>query len=105
MEPFIACCWRWCWSRSTAKLTRGRYYLARPSLMSGPASGATDLAATHAFTVCGDDNELPDVVGYAHHGAARCSRCCTLETGGAHLPARGHRAGTADPHREAVGVT
>jgi hypothetical protein len=28
---------------------------------------------------------LPDVVDYAHHGAARCSRCCTLETGGEHV--------------------
>jgi hypothetical protein len=53
--------------------------------MSGPDSGATDLTATHAFTVCDDDNELPVVVDCAHHGAAVCSLCCTLETGGEHV--------------------
>ncbi|GAA0634246.1 allantoin permease [Kutzneria viridogrisea] len=64
----------------TAKLTGGRYYLARPNLVSGPDSGATDLTATHTCTVCEVDYELPDLVDCAHHGGAACSLCCTLET-------------------------
>lgn len=80
-SPFIALLLAMVLVPITAKLTGGRYYLARPNLASGPDSGATDLAATHTCTVCDIDYELPDVVDCAHHGAAVCSLCCTLETG------------------------
>ena len=79
-SPFIALALAMIAVPITAKLTRGRFYLARPNLVSGPDAGATDLTVTHVCTVCADPYELPDVVDCVHHGGAVCSLCCTLET-------------------------
>lgn len=68
-----------------AKLTRGRYYLARPEpdvRSRFRCDGPDGDPRLHGVD---DDNELPDVVDWAHHGAAVCSLCCTLETGGEHV--------------------
>ncbi|MGH3866464.1 MAG: purine-cytosine permease family protein [Pseudonocardiaceae bacterium] len=80
-SPFIALLLAMVLVPITATLTGGRYYLARPNLVSGPDSGARDLSATHTCTVCDVAYELPDVVDCSYHGAAVCSLCCTLETG------------------------
>ncbi|GAB3393979.1 purine-cytosine permease family protein [Amycolatopsis echigonensis] len=61
-----------------AVLTRGRYYLARPNLVSGP-DVAADPRAEHTCSVCGDAYELPDIADCAKQGAAICSLCCTLD--------------------------
>jgi len=79
-SPFIALLLAMIAVPVTAKLTGGKYYLARPNLVSGPDSGAADLAVTHDCEVCQDPYELPDIVDCAHHGGAVCSLCCTLET-------------------------
>jgi purine-cytosine permease-like protein len=79
-SPFIALVLAMTAVPIIAKLTGGRYYLARPNLVSGPDSGATDLTVTYVCTVCDDPYELPDVVDCVHHGGAVCSLCCTLET-------------------------
>ncbi|HEY0498675.1 MAG TPA: hypothetical protein VGD48_23235 [Kutzneria sp.] len=79
-SPFIALAIAMVAVPVIAKLTGGRYYLARPNLVSGPDSGATDLTVTHVCEVCQDPYELPDIVDCAHHGGAVCSLCCTLET-------------------------
>jgi purine-cytosine permease-like protein len=79
-SPFIALLLAMITVPITAKLTGGKYYLARPNLVSGPDSGAADLAVTHVCEVCQDPYELPDIVDCAHHGGAVCSLCCTLET-------------------------
>ncbi|MDI5978453.1 purine-cytosine permease family protein [Amycolatopsis magusensis] len=57
-----------------ARLTGGRYYLARPNTV---ATG--DLRATHECTVCGDAYELPDVADCSRQQGAICSLCCTLD--------------------------
>ncbi|MFC0545213.1 purine-cytosine permease family protein [Kutzneria chonburiensis] len=79
-SPFIALLLAMIAVPLMAKLTGGKYYLARPNLVSGPDSGATDLTLTHVCEVCQDPYELPDIVDCAHHGGAVCSLCCTLET-------------------------
>jgi purine-cytosine permease-like protein len=79
-SPFIALLVAMVAVPVTARLTGGKYYLARPNLVSGPDSGAADLTVTHVCEVCEDPYELPDVVDCAHHGGAVCSLCCTLET-------------------------
>jgi len=79
-SPFIALLLAMVAVPITAKLTGGKYYLARPNLVSGPDSGAAELTATHVCEVCQDPYELPDIVDCAHHGGAVCSLCCTLET-------------------------
>jgi purine-cytosine permease-like protein len=79
-SPFIALLLAMIAVPVTARLTGGRYYLARPNLVSGPDSGAADLTVTHVCEVCQDPYELPDIVDCAHHGGAVCSLCCTLET-------------------------
>ncbi|QUQ71721.1 purine-cytosine permease family protein [Kutzneria sp. CA-103260] len=79
-SPFIALALAMVAVPVTAKLTGGRYYLARPNLVSGPESGAADLTVTHVCVVCEDPYELPDVVDCVHHGGAVCSLCCTLES-------------------------
>ncbi|GAA3435734.1 purine-cytosine permease family protein [Kutzneria kofuensis] len=79
-SPFIALVLAMVAVPVTARLTGGRYYLARPNLVSGPDSGAADLTETHVCEVCEDPYELPDIVDCVHHGGAVCSLCCTLET-------------------------
>ena len=66
-----------------ALATRGRYYLARPNTVAGPAAHAPDspeLRATHECAACGSHYELPDIADCTAHGGAVCSLCCTLET-------------------------
>jgi hypothetical protein len=79
-SPFIALALAMVAVPVMAKLTGGKYYLARPNLVSGPESGAVDLAVTHMCEVCEDPFELPDIVDCVHHGGAVCSLCCTLES-------------------------
>ncbi|EWM16614.1 cytosine permease [Kutzneria sp. 744] len=79
-SPFIALALAMVAVPVMAKLTGGKYYLARPNLVSGPESGAVDLAVTHVCEVCEDPFELPDIVDCVHHGGAVCSLCCTLES-------------------------
>ncbi|MEV6606399.1 hypothetical protein [Kutzneria sp. NPDC051319] len=79
-SPFIALVLAMVAVPVMAKLTGGKYYLARPNLVSGPESGAVDLTATHVCEVCEDPFELPDIVDCVHHGGAVCSLCCTLES-------------------------
>ncbi|MFI9385501.1 purine-cytosine permease family protein [Kutzneria sp. NPDC052558] len=79
-SPFIALAIAMVAVPVIAKATGGKYYLARPNLVSGPDSGAADLTVTHDCVVCEDPYELPDIVDCVHHGGAVCSLCCTLET-------------------------
>ena len=79
-SPFIALAIAMVAVPVIAKVTGGKYYLARPNLVSGPDSGAVDLTVTHDCVVCEDPYELPDIVDCVHHGGAVCSLCCTLET-------------------------
>jgi signal transduction histidine kinase/CheY-like chemotaxis protein len=60
-----------------AKLTRGRYYLARAdSLPPGPAAPSTQ---TLVCTVCENPFERPDMAFCPVYQGAICSLCCTLE--------------------------
>jgi purine-cytosine permease-like protein len=79
-SPFIALAIAMVAVPVIAKATGGKYYLARPNLVSGPDSGAVDITATHVCEVCEDPYELPDIVDCAYHSGAVCSLCCTLET-------------------------
>jgi purine-cytosine permease-like protein len=79
-SPFIALLVAMIAVPVTARLTGGKYYLARPNLVSGPDSEATDLTVALDCQVCDDPYELPDIVDCVHHGGAVCSLCCTLET-------------------------
>jgi len=79
-SPFIALLLAMIAVPVIARLTGGKYYLARPNLVSGPDSGAVDLTVTHDCVVCEGPYELPDIVDCVHHGGAVCSLCCTLES-------------------------
>ncbi|GAA1899056.1 purine-cytosine permease family protein [Streptantibioticus ferralitis] len=64
-----------------ARLTRGRYYLARPNPVSGPGVEVADITATHTCAVCETAYELPDIADCPAHGGAVCSLCCSLDAG------------------------
>jgi hypothetical protein len=54
-----------------AVLTRGKYYLARPT-SNGNLQSTTCVA-------CGHDYEHEDMAHCTFHGAAICSLCCSLD--------------------------
>ena len=61
--------------------TKGRYYLARPNLLHGPASDVSPDADgdVMACGTCGLDYERPDVADCPFTAATICSLCCSLE--------------------------
>lgn len=59
-----------------AKVTKGKYYLARENTV---RLTEAELLATHECAVCGDAYEVPDIADCAKQQGPICSLCCTLD--------------------------
>jgi purine-cytosine permease-like protein len=79
-SPLIALAISFVLSPVIAKLTHGKYYIARTDDLAEPliVDGLMS-AATLTCVVCNDTFERPDMAGCPHHDGAICSLCCSLE--------------------------
>lgn len=78
-SPMIALALAVVLSPLLAYLTKGRYYLARPNLVSGPEAGDVDLAETLECVMCSQAYERPDMADCPFYTSTICSLCCSLD--------------------------
>ncbi|KWW97721.1 hypothetical protein C3Y87_19090 [Carbonactinospora thermoautotrophica] len=79
-SPFLALLIAMTLCPVVAWATKGRYYLARPNLVSGPEAENAGERTTRTCVVCQTDYELPDVADCPFHAGAICSLCCSLDS-------------------------
>ncbi|WP_334170659.1 purine-cytosine permease family protein [Sinomonas sp.] len=78
-SPLIALLIAMVLSPVIAIATKGKYYLARPNLVSGPASPRADASEEVECAVCSTSYERPDIADCTMTGKGVCSLCCSLE--------------------------
>ena len=79
-SPFIALAIAMVLSPILAKLTKGKYYIAREDTMDDPLwVGATMSEATHTCVACGGIFERPDTATCPAYQGTICSLCCSVE--------------------------
>jgi len=104
-SPFIALALAFVLSPIIAKLTKGKYYIAREDTLQPPLltdSGQLSTAAL-SCTVCTTDYERPDMAACPFHAAPICSLCCSLNKA-CHDVCRKPGSGVVDLNTPAVGA-
>jgi len=104
-SPFIALALAFVLSPVIAKLTKGKYYIAREDTLQPPLltdSGQLSTAAL-SCTVCTTDYERPDMAACPFHAAPICSLCCSLNKA-CHDVCRKPGSGVVDLNTPAVGA-
>ncbi len=104
-SPFIALALAFVLSPVIAKLTKGKYYIAREDTLQPPLltdSGQLSTAAL-SCTVCTTDYERPDMAACPFHAGPICSLCCSLDKA-CHDVCRKPGSGVVDLNTPAVGA-
>jgi len=104
-SPFIALALAFVLSPVIAKLTKGKYYIAREDTLQPPLltdSGQLSTAAL-SCTVCTTDYERPDMAACPFHAGPICSLCCSLDKA-CHDLCRKPGSGVVDLNTPAVGA-
>ncbi len=104
-SPFIALALAFVLSPIIAKLTKGKYYIAREDTLQPPLltdSGQLSTAAL-SCTVCTTDYERPDMAACPFHAGPICSLCCSLDKA-CHDVCRKPGSGVVDLNTPAVGA-
>jgi len=79
-SPFIALALAFVLSPVIAKITGGKYYIARTDSLSEPLSVDGQLSAvTVGCVLCSTEFERPDMAACPFHEGAICSLCCSLD--------------------------
>ncbi len=104
-SPFIALALAFVLSPVIAKLTRGKYYIAREDTLEPPLLADSGQLSTAALscTVCATDYERPDMAACPFHAGPICSLCCSLDKA-CHDVCRKPRSGVVDLNTPAVGA-
>jgi len=104
-SPFIALALAFVLSPVIAKLTKGKYYIAREDTLEPPLLADSGQLSTAALscTVCTTDYERPDMAACPFHAGPICSLCCSLDKA-CHDVCRKPRSGVVDLNTPAVGA-
>jgi purine-cytosine permease-like protein len=104
-SPFIALALAFVLSPVIAKLTKGKYYIAREDTLQPPLLSDSGQLSTAALscTVCTTDYERPDMAACPFHAGPICSLCCSLDKA-CHDVCRKPGSGVVDLNTPAVGA-